>query len=586
MATSGLGDSIRFIGRLVRPHWVPFTVAVVGGAVFAAGAVAGAVVFGQIVDKVILPVFDQGQDVTTGTILGWAALLLGIVVMRIVGVITRRYFAGMTAERVSQSFRNDLAHSYVRLPMRFHREREAGDLLAHVDTDSDTVTEVLHPLPFAFAAMFMAVFAAIVMFLVDPLLALLAFAIFPISIGLNRFYTGQVEEPARQQQASVGKVAAVAHESFDGALVVKLLGREAAESERFNAEAQELRRHRIHVGTLRAIFESTLSALPNLGIVLVVLIGAWRIQSDNATVGGLVQIAALFATLSLPLRILGYFLQNVPVAKAASARLHTVLDEPFDSTGAGRSLDTTTADLRFHDVTLGFGDQIIVSDIDLEVLAGETVALVGATGSGKSTIVSALAGLLDPLDGHITFGGVSIDDIDPAVRAESIRIAFQEAFLFGDSIDANVGLDRAGIAVDEIDRALVTAGARKFVDELPSQSATVVGERGMTLSGGQRQRVALARALAGDPRLVVLDDATSAVDAAIERQILDALREGDNAPAMLIVAHRLSTIRLADRVVFVKDGGIAGRGTHEQLLQDPDYHALATAYEEAEAEDV
>lgn len=385
---------------------------------FAAGAVGGAIVLGRIVDDVILPVFDQGADASASTVLGWGAVLLAIVVIRIIGVIGRRYFAGMTAERVSRGFRRELAHSYVRLPMSFYRRRSAGDLLAHVDTDADTVTEVLHPLPFAFAAMFMGVFAAIAMFLVDPILALLAFAIFPISIILNRIYTNRVEEPARHQQASVGKVGAVAHESFDGALVVKLLGREEAEMARFDAEAEELRVHRVRVGTLRAIFESTLGAVPNLGIVLVVLIGAWRVDNGAATVGGLVQISALFATLSLPLRILGYFLQNVPVARAANERLDSVFDEPFADAGAGLipAADATGADLRFENVTLGFGDQVIVSDVDLEVRAGETVALVGATGSGKSTLISALAGLLDPSDGTITFGGVPIDDLDPAAH--------------------------------------------------------------------------------------------------------------------------------------------------------------------------
>jgi len=571
---------------MVRPHWPVFLVAVIGGAIFAAGAVMSAVILGRLVDDVVLPVFDQGEDISGSSVAGWAVALLAVVVIRIIGVIGRRYFAGMTAERVSRGFRRDLAHAYVRLPMSFYRRRSSGDLLAHVDTDSDTVTEVLHPLPFAFAAVFMAIFAAIAMFLVDPLLALLAFAIFPISIVLNRVYTQRVEGPATDQQASVGKVAAVAHESFDGALVVKLLGRENAEMTRFNAEAEELRQHRVRVGTMRAVFESTLSAVPSLGIVLVILIGAWRVDSGDATVGGLIAISALFATLSLPLRILGYFLQNVPIARAASARLHSVLDEPFAEPGAGRSLTAGTADLRFRNVTLGFGDQIIIDDVNLLVRAGETVALVGATGSGKSTLVSALAGLLDPLSGEISFGGIPIDDLDPAVRTDLIRIAFQEAFLFGDTIDANVGLERSGMDRRAIDQAIATAGATSFVAALPEGTSTVVGERGMTLSGGQRQRVALARALAGEPRLVVLDDATSAVDAAIERQILDALGAGEHAPSMLIVAHRLSTIRLADRVVFVKDGRIAGRGTHEELLANPDYLALATAYEEAEAEHV
>lgn len=580
----GVGAAIRFVGRLVRPHWVPFTVAVLGSALYAAATVGGAIVFGRIVDDVVLPVFDEGLDVGTGTFLGWTALLLAVVILRIAGVVARRYFAGMTAERVSRGFRLDLAYSFVRLPMAFHRKRSAGDLLAHVDSDTETISEVLHPLPFAFAAAFMAVFAAIAMFLVDPLLALVALVIFPASVLLNRIYTQRVQLPATRQQHSVGKVSTVAHESFDGALVVKLLGREAAEAERFNAEAEELRGHRIQVGNLRAIFEATLNAVPSLGIILVVLIGAWRIDSGSATVGGLVQIAALFASLSLPLRILGYFLQNVPTSRAASGRLDTVFDEPFAHTGAGKTLPEGPVDLVFRNITLGFGGQPIVSQVNLEVRGGETVALVGATGSGKSTLVSALAGLLDPMEGTIELAGIEVDDLDPAVRTDAIRIAFQEAFLFGDTVDANVGLERAGIERVDIDRALVTAGAAGFVDELPNQAATIVGERGMTLSGGQRQRVALARALAGNPRLVVLDDATSAVDAKVEREILDALRGSASAPSMLIVAHRLSTIRLADRVVFVKDGRIEGRGTHEELLANPDYLALATAYEQAEAE--
>jgi len=582
----GLRNSVRFIRQLIDPHWLPFGVAVFGGAVFAAGAVGGAVILGSMVDEVILPAFDEGEVISGSSILGWSFLLLAVVVVRIFGVIARRFFAGMTGERVARSYRQDLAHSYVRLPMSFYRERSAGDLLAHVDTDSETVTEVLHPLPFAFAAMFMAIFAAIAMLRVDPVLALLAFAIFPASVALNRVYRTKVQGPANEQQASVGKVSAVAHESFDGALVVKLLGREQAESERFDAKAEELRGHRIQVGTLRAVFESTLTAIPNLGIVLVVLVGAWRIDNGAATVGGLVQIAALFATLTLPLRILGYFLQTVPISQAASKRLASVTDRPFAAAGAGRTIDARTpADLHFNDVTLGFGDQTVVSGVSMEVKGGETVALVGATGSGKSTLVSALAGLLPPQSGSITFGGVPVDDLDPAVRADAIRIAFQEAFLFSDTIDANVGLERAGIERAKIDAGLSVSAASEFVAALPNGTDTVVGERGMTLSGGQRQRVALARALAGSPRLVVLDDATSAVDAAVERRILDSLRAGENAPSMLIVAHRLSTIRLADRVVFIKNGKVAGRGTHDELLANPDYLLLATAYEEAEAQD-
>lgn len=584
MARGDIIRSARFVAGLVRNHRLPLVVSVTGAAVYAFATVAAAVVFGHLVDDVVLPAFDGSRDVESATIVGWASLIVAISVLRIGGVIARRYYAGMTSERVARSLRHRLGEAYARLPMSFHRRRSPGDLLAHVDTDTETLITVLHPLPFSIAVVFMAAFAAIAMLLIDPIIAVVAFAVFPALIVSNRVYTRHVVKPATLQQDAVGRVATVAHESFDGALVVKLLGREADESRRFDNEASVLRAHRVEVGNIRAMFEAVLDALPNLGIVIVILVGAWRVDVGAVTIGGLVQIAALFMVLALPMRVLGFFLQGVPPSMAAHVRLDTVFSAPLPMVSVGRALPGGPVDLLVRGLTLGHDDQTILSDVDLDVRAGETVALVGATGSGKSTLVAALAGLLPPMKGRIELGGVPVDDLDPTVRADAIRIAFQEAFLFADSIDANIALDRSGIERADIDEALVTAGADEFVADLPTGVTTVVGERGLTLSGGQRQRVALARALAGRPRLIVLDDATSAVDAAMEREILDALRAGVVTPSMLIVAHRLSTIRLADRVVFIKDGRVAGRGTHEQLLSDPEYLALATAYEQAEAE--
>ncbi len=590
MSGTGFVPAVRLVAELVRPHPAPFSVSVFGAAVYAGGTVAATIVLGRIVDRVVLPVLDGDAELSGSSIAGWAALVLVVAVLRIAGVIARRYFAGMTSERASRHFRRGLARSYVDLPMSFHRRRAAGDLLAHVDADTEVAVDVLHPVPFSLAVVMMAVFAAISMLLVDPLLALVAFAVFPLLIGFNRIYTHRIEEPSILQQDGIGRVATVAHESLDGALVVKLLGRTDAEVERFAAEADALRGHRIRVGDLRAIFESVLDALPNLGIAAVIVIGAWRVDQGAATVGGLVQVASLFAVLAFPMRVLGFFLESVPTSLAAKRRLESVLHEPVPDRPSA-SVPGGEARLEVRGLCAGYDRVSVLDDVSFDVRPGEIVALVGATGSGKSTIVSALAGLLEPTAGSIRLGGVDLATLDPADRADLVRIAFQESFLFADSVASNVGLDRPGADDTEIGRVLTVARADEFVAALPDGAATVVGERGLTLSGGQRQRLALARAFVGEPRVVVLDDATSAVDAAIESEILDALRSVRSSdgttvapPSMLVVAHRLSTIRLADRVVFLRQGRVAGSGSHTELLADPDYLALATAYEQTERE--
>jgi len=574
----------KLVSGLVRPHPGPFAASIAGSVVYAAGTVATTIVLGRMIDDVVIPVLDGSAEPVASTVVGWSVLIVAISVLRVMGVTARRYFAGMTAERVALQYRSQLAESYVRLPMSFHKRRKAGDLLAHVDSDSEKIAEVLNPLPFSVAVVMMVIFAGISIVIVDPLLAVVAFTVFPVLVFINRIYTDRVEGPATAQQHAVGQVGAVAHESFDGSLVVKLLGREADEVARFDAEAQTLLRHRVKVGNIRAVFEAVLDMTPNLGIALILIVGAWRVDAGAVTIGGLIQVAAMFAALSFPIRTLGFFLESVPPSTVSKNRLETVSSEPIPLPGQNFKLPDGPLDLVIRDLTVGYGDQIILSGVDMDVRAGEVVAIVGATGSGKSTMISTIVGLLDPDEGSIEFGGLAVADIEPTARANAIRVAFQEAFLFADSVEDNVALDRPGVSVDDVVSAVRTAEATEFVDDLPAGTGTIVGERGLTLSGGQRQRLALARAFAGSPRLVILDDATSAVDPVIERQILDRLRTMTSAPSMLVVAHRLSTIRLADRVVFVNEGRIAGRGSHEELLAIPAYLALVTAYQKAEAQ--
>lgn len=572
------------VRELVGLHPLPFTVAVIGAAIYAGATVGSTVVLGRITDRVVFPAFDTGQLPSRALLWGVVAML-AVTVLRVSGVVARRYFAGMTSERGQRTFRRRLGDRYLSLPMSWHQATPAGQLLAHVDNDAEISTEFLHPLPFSLGVAFLALFSAISLLVIDVWLALVAFLIFPALVTLNRVYSRRIEKPAADVQAAVGRVSSVAHESFDGALVVKTLGRAEAEGQRFDGAAQALRGHRVRVGYIRAVFESVMEALPSLGIVLVVVFGTWRIEADAITRGDLVQVAALFTVLAFPLRVLGFFLEMVPPSVVSRRRLETVFDQPdppapeFPQHLPDGPLGASLRDVSFR--YPGDPDGPLVLDrVDLTVEPGEVVAVVGSTGAGKSTLCSLIAGLVPPTSGHIEIGGRPIGSIDAAERADAVALVFQESFLFADTLRANVDLaGRSGDGTTELDRVAAVAQVDEFVDRLPDRWDTVVGERGVTLSGGQRQRVALARALIRRPRLLLLDDATSAVDPKIELQILDALRSGQPT-STLIVAQRVSTITLADRVLYLADGRIAAAGTHQELLADPGYRALVTAYEQ------
>ena len=569
----------RLIMRSVRAHPVPHLLALLGALGFVAATVGTAWLLGWITDNVII----APESERTGPAVA-AAIVIGVSVASGISVLMRRWFLAMAELRTQRDWRRALLHRYIDLPMDFHRERDPGELLAHADSDVNTATMVLKPLAFAVSVVVLVVVTMVALFAAHPLLALIAAVVFPALAVISRIYTRMVETPSAEVQRRVGEVSEVAHESFDGAVVVKTLGREPIEVERMRAASERLRDERIRVGRMRASFEPSIDALPTAGAVVLLLVGAWLVGRGSATPGDLVLAATLFSLLALPLFIVGFFLEEMPRSVVSLERVDRVLDRPLEPStepeANGPVLPPGPLGLQIDGLAVRYGSRLVLDGLSLAVSPGETVALVGATGSGKSTLLETVAGLNSVAGGSIHLSGAALPDVPSNEFHSAVALVFQEAFLFADSVAENVGL-QWGRSPADVTNALDSAAAGAFVDALPDGGATVVGERGVTLSGGQRQRVALARALVRAPRLLMLDDATSAVDPVVEGEILANLRR-DLDTTMLVVAHRISTIELADRVAYLAGGRIVATGTHDELLDIDDYRSLVSAYEQAE----
>jgi ABC-type multidrug transport system fused ATPase/permease subunit len=566
---------------MVRLHPRPFGIAVVGATIFAVATVASSWALGHLTDEVIIPAFDEG-DVERAAVVSSLGLVVGIGLLKATGIVIRRVGATIAGARIQATMRRQVVTRYQQVPYRYHRTHPTGELLSHAGNDVDAAGEVLNPLPYSTGVIVILVLSTAWMVSTDLWLAMVAFVVFPVLVVLNLRYQRAIGGPAEAVQEQLGRVSAVAHESFDGALVVKALGAEAIEGRRFLDEAVLLRDSKIRVANIRATFEAILDALPALGTLALLPIGAWRVESGDITTGTIVSFVALFQLLVFPLRLIGYVLGELPRAVVGHDRIQRVLAEVPDprhavvAGDAGRPVGGTrleVAGLTFaHEPTAD-----VLRDVSFTVEPGRTVAVVGATGCGKSTLLLLLAGLLDPDTGTIRLDGRDLASLSVDELRTEVATAFQEAFLFADTVAENVLL---GWPAEHLEPALAMAGADGFVAALDGGGEAVVGERGATLSGGQRQRLALARALVRRPRLLLLDDATSAVDPTTEVRILAALRGELGGTTTIVVANRPSTIAMADEVLFLEGGRVVAHGPHADLLRtQPTYARMVRAYE-------
>ncbi len=575
-------DGFRIVGRFVRARPWPFALAVIGAAFFAGSLIASSWVVGWITDTAILPVLREGED-SGSKVFAVAGAVLAVAMWKALAIVVRRTAAGWVQFKTQQDLRERLVGHELELELAWFGRQSVGDLLSVADNDARQGTGVLAPLPYATGVSLLIVGTAVLLALLDPWLGLAAVVGMALVVFVEIRAAVTLYPHWEGIQRQLGTLSGVAHEAFDGALTVKALGREGHETERLRAASDELRDRFIRLGTRWETFRVMIvSLIPLIGLT-VLTVGAVRVDAGALSPGEVVTALYLLSLLGFPIQLIAFVLFDLAGAIPAWERVTAVLaaDERVQYGDVRATVDGGAAPVDSEQVTFGYEDaEVVLEDVVIDVPAGKTVAVVGPTGSGKTTLTLLLARLWDPGSGRIHIDGRDLRSFARYELPREIAYVAQSSFLFDDTVRGNIamGID---LPAGRIEEAARLAGAHDFIADLPDGYDTRIGERGATLSGGQRQRVALARALARRPRLLILDDATSAVDPSVETEILRRLRAAELPSTIVIVAYRPSSIRLADEVIFVEDGRVVAQGTHAELLAArPGYARLVQAYEE------
>jgi ATP-binding cassette, subfamily B, bacterial len=555
---------VRLLGFL-RPYRTGLVVSIVLAVGSQAAQIALVWVTGRsVIDSALLHGDTHTLWVAVGAILGLGALRAAL-------MAGRRLISGRQALDVEMDLRSSLYAHLVRLSFGFYDRHQTGQLMSRASVDLQGVRFFLgYGLIFFFQNVLTVVSVTAVLFFFEWRLALIVLAVTPALVALAYRYSHVAHPTLRDVQQKLADVATVAEENIVGVHVVKAFAQEPAEQEKFIRRSEHVFRQTLRANRQRATYVPLISFVPLLAQAAVLLAGARMVAHGTLSPGSFVAFNLYLAMLVTPLRSLGMWIGQAQRATAAGERIFEVIDEPEEV--ANRPTASVLPDgdgaIRFERVSFEYlPGRPVLRDVDLAVAAGSTVALIGHTGSGKTTLTSLVPRFYDVQSGRVTIDGVDVRDVTLGSLRREVGVIAQDPFLFSASVRDNIAFGRAGLSQAEVESAARAAQAHEFVARLPNGYDTVIGERGITLSGGQRQRIAIARALAVDPRILILDDATASVDATTEARIRTGLRAATRDRTTLIIAHRLSTLALADEIVVLDDGRIAARGTHDELVR-------------------
>jgi ATP-binding cassette, subfamily B, bacterial len=532
---------------------------------------------------------DQGIIADdTGALRRWCLILGAVAIASATFTGLRRYVAFREARWVEAHLRDRLFAHLQRLHFAFHDQAQTGQLMSRANTDLQQVQAFVVMIPLTISNAVTVAAVTVILAVIDPILTLLALGSLPFLNVLATRFSRRLFPSVMGIQRESAELAAVVEESVAGVRVIKGLGAEGVQAGRLTAEAQDVYDESMAAARTRARFLPGLELLPNLGLIMVLGVGGHQVLNGNLSLGTLVMFNVYIAMLIWPLRMLGMIVAQSQRAAVSAERVDEVLTtEPeVDDPAHPVPLPAGGGEVTFRDVRFGYGRvRPVLDGLDLRVAPGESVALVGATGSGKSTVARLIPRFYDVEGGAVLLDGVEVRSLGLDELRRSVGIVFEDTFLFSDTIAANIAFADPDASQEAIERAARLAGAHEFVSDLADGYATLIGERGYSLSGGQRQRIAIARAILADPRVLILDDATSAVDPTKEHEIRDALTEVMRGRTTIVIAHRPATIALADRVVLLDGGRVVAEGSHASLLAgEPLYcQVLAAAAASAEA---
>jgi len=503
----------------------------------------------------------------------WAGAIVLAGLARLALSASRRLVAGKVSLAVEVDLRDRLYGALQALELAFFDRQQTGQLMSRATVDLQSVRFFLgYGLIFIAQSILTIGLAAIAMFALQPPLAALALAPVPFVVVIAWMY-GRRSRPALQEaQQRIAELTAEAEENVSGVRVVKAFAQEERQLDRFEHSVTRVFDQQMYATKIQARYTPLISFLPNLGLALILLVGGRDVIDGSLTIGQFTAFYAYLLMLISPMRTLGYMLSAAQRATASGARIFQVLDRTPRITSPENAppLPDGPGRVSLRDVGLTFdgASQPALKNIDLEIEPGRTVALVGAMGSGKTALVSLLPRLYEASEGSVRIDGADVRSVALDSLRHAIAVVTDDPFLFSATIHDNIVYARADATREEVERAAEVAQAAHFIEKLPKGYDTLVGERGLTLSGGQRQRIAIARAVLADPRILVLDDATSSVDASTEQEIKQALGQVMAGRTTFVIAHRLSTIALADEIVVLEHGRLAAHGSHEDLLDE------------------